>query len=340
MRSRASESSGKALMLLDLGITSEMLTKDFGKILSLATNDVFNCIWIGEDIDKPHDIFVQASYALMKTSLNVGTGIASIYARNLTNIARASSCLNEVGNERFRLGIGVGGHQTLKKMGITAEKPVRTMREAVFLIRRFWRGETVTFENGTVFHLNSYSPRYGLGQKIPIYIGVRGPRMLRLAGEIADGVILSGPTTYLDKAVKLVHEGARRAGRNTKDINVVVWIPTMLTTGKEDLDRARKVVAFVLADTPESVIELSGLSLRTLEDIHEEYSRGGVEFAANHVTREILEDMILCGTAKELCDSFLALEKIGANEVVFGPPFGADRESAITQIARAWRKTR
>jgi hypothetical protein len=85
-------------------------------------------LWIGEDMDELHDVFVQASFALLNSSLIIGIGITSIFFRNISNIARAATSLYEIGkienNERFRLGIGVGGIQVLSKMNIRIKKPI------------------------------------------------------------------------------------------------------------------------------------------------------------------------------------------------------------------------
>jgi len=336
MRFQAFELTVKE-MLLDLGVTSQISTEAFAIVLRLAEKGNYHRLWIGEDIDKPHDVFVQASQALLESHLNVGVGITSIYMRNISNIARAAASLAETGNSRFTLGIGIGGIQNLTEMGITPKKPVQTMREATLLLRRIWKGETITFDSVS-FHLKSYFARFGLGQRIPIYFGVRGPRLLELAGEVADGVIISGPKSYVKEAVETVRNGIRKSGRREKDVNLVVWIPTILTQQTKDLELARRVVAFVLADTPRSVLHMSRIKVETAQEVQKTRAQEGIDAATALVTDEMLDDMIFHGSARELCESFLSLEDYGVGEVAFGPPFGVDWQSAIDQVAKAWRK--
>jgi 5,10-methylenetetrahydromethanopterin reductase len=323
-------------MLLDLGLTSETPASEFIKMFKLAEKGGFNCLWIGEDLEKPYDIFVQASIALLRTSLKVGTGITSIYFRNITNIARAAAGLHEIGRNRFRLGIGVGGIQALKKLGISPRKPLSAMREATFLLRKIWNGETITFKSEK-FQLKNYYPRFGLKQKIPIFFGVRGLKMLELAGEIADGVILSGPKTYLQKAIEIVKTNARKAGRTENDVNLIVWIPTILISKREELEFAREVVTVVLADTPRNVLNMSKIDVEAVMEIKNTLKRG-LNIAARLVTEEMLNDVVFYGDPQELCSSMRSLEKYGINEIVFGPPFGINKENAISKIARTWRR--
>ncbi len=326
-------------MLLSLGITSSISSADFTRMLDLAEKNKFECLWIGDDINRPSDVFVQASVALLRTSVKVGIGITSIYVRNVSNLARAAVSLYEIGNSNFRLGIGVGGLQILARMGISTKKPLSAMREATSLLRKIWNGERVTIESDT-FHLKDYYVSYGLGQKIPIYFGVRGPKMLELAGEVADGVILSGPKTYLKRAIHTIRKGSKKSNRREEEIRIVVWLPTVLGAGRENLELAKRVVAVVLADMPATVLRMSRVNPEVVKDVREAFALEGIESATAQVTDEIVDDMIFHGSAHELCDSFLTLEDYGVNEVVFGPPYGAHRKLAVSEIATAWSNAR
>jgi alkanesulfonate monooxygenase SsuD/methylene tetrahydromethanopterin reductase-like flavin-dependent oxidoreductase (luciferase family) len=273
----------------------------------------------------------------METEMKVGTGITSIFVRNVSNIARAAVALNELGNGRFRLGLGVGGLQNLAKMGVAVEKPLSEMRDATHILRKIWNGEHVTF-NSRLFRLEDYYNSYASGQRIPVFFGVRGERMLRLAGSIADGVILSGPKTYLEKAVGFVKEGSRKAGKHEDKMEIVVWNPTILSSEDKDLVEARKVAVIIVSDFPEAVLNYSKLDLEDIRRIRETYVIEGLFSACKLITDEILEEILFYGEPSELCESFLSLKKIGATEIVFGPPFGSDKEQAIRRVAGAWRK--
>ncbi|MEM2942192.1 MAG: LLM class flavin-dependent oxidoreductase, partial [Candidatus Bathyarchaeia archaeon] len=116
--------------------------------------------------------------------------------------------LGEISPGRFRLGLGVGGLQDLASMGVQVQKPVEAMRKTVQTLRSIWGGEfSITDKE---LRLESYKPQYGHPVDTPVFMGVRGPKLLSLAAETADGVILSGPREYVRESIGLVRE--RRCG--------------------------------------------------------------------------------------------------------------------------------
>ncbi len=324
-------------MMLDIGVTSSIQRDRLISILRSIDENVFHCVWIGEDLDKPYDVFVKASFTLMNTYLNVGIGITSIFFRDTPTIARAAASLSEVGRGRFRLGIGVGGLQHLRRMGVKVEKPISSMRETATLLRRIWRGEIVSHRSSRL-NLRRYSLCCPYSHMIPIFFGVRGLRLLELAGEVSDGVILSGPKTYLEEAVCAVRRGAEKVNRSIEDICVVVWLPTMLTLERKHLESARRIVAFILADTPLSILSLSRIRVDDVLILRRALAEGGLDAAARLVDDEMLNEMIFYGDAGDICNSLLSLERIHVDEVVYGPPFGVDEAESIIKVAEAWKR--
>jgi 5,10-methylenetetrahydromethanopterin reductase len=301
----------------------------------LCQNMSLDGIWIGEDIDRPHDVFIMTSIALLRTSAaKVGIGITSPLIRNLSTTARAAVALQELGLGRFILGLGVGGLRDLAEKGITVERPSELLKDAADLLRRVWSGEKVTSSRG--FTLDEYSLRRCL--QTPIYFGVRGPRLLKLAGEVADGVIISGPRRYIEKATALVKEGLkRRRERPPNAFDIVVWVPTILIRHGEDLNLARETVALVAADAPEQIIEMAEIDRAEVQTVREAVFRVGVKEAARLVTEDLLRDFSIYGDEGQICQSFHSLAKYGVNKVVFGPPYGRNWRNAATDVVGAWR---
>jgi len=326
-------------MLLDIGVTDGMQLRQITRLSKLAQRMSINRLWIGEDMAGAYDVFTVASIILLQSSsVNVGIGITSPLIRNISTIARASVSLAEIGGDkRFRLGLGVGGLQDLAKLGITLKNPERLMRNATTLLKSMWNGEKLSFKDSN-FVLENYYNGYGLGYDIPIYFGVRGPKLLKLAGEIADGVILSGPKTYLQKAVKLVSSSIRKSPQPTRNFQFVVWIPTMLIEKPKDLNIVKRTVAFVLADTPRKVVEMAELNQDRVENIKKTFRDHGLEKALQLVTRDLIEEATIHGNSRQICDAFKSFEKLGVQEVIFGPPYGANPEAAVTKLAKTWSR--
>jgi 5,10-methylenetetrahydromethanopterin reductase len=331
-------SEGSQGMLLNIGVTSGMQLERILKLSKIVQESELDSIWVGDDISDTHDVFTVASLVLLRNSrLKVSIGITSPKIRNISTIARASVSLSEIGAAgRFRLGLGVGGLQDLERFGITIKHPENLLRDATTLLRSTWTGEKVNFESDD-FSLKNYRGRYGPGQDLPIFFGVRGPKLLQLAGEIADGVILSGPRKYLEKAVAIVRKGLEK--RNSeRNFCYVVWIPTILTEEPGDLDLVRRTAAIVLMDTPRKVLEMAELNRGDIENIARTYSIHGLSKASELVTKDVLDEIAVWGDAEQVCSDLESLKKFQIDESVFGPPYGANPERALTKLTRAWRK--
>jgi len=323
---------------LAIGVTSGMRLEHILELCQVTEKHDIKRVWIGEDIAAPHDVFVSASTVLLRfKKLHVGIGVTSPLVRNVSTIARAAESLSEIGDyERFTLGLGVGGLQDLQKLGIKVVKPRDVLRNATVLLRAMWKGKTLTFNKGD-FQFRLYQARYASNHEAPIFYGVRGPILLGLAGEISDGVILSGPKTYVRKAVHLVREAIKRSERPARNFKFVLWVPTVLVEKAADLKLIKKTVAFVLADTPEEVLEQAGLC-EEVNEIREVYHKRGILRASKLITSHLLEEVAIHGEPRRVVEEFKAFEKSGINEVVFGPPYGAHPQTAANELAESWMR--
>lgn len=296
----------------------------------------FQALWIGEDIGRPNNVFVLTMLAALATrQLPVGVGITPPILRNITTLARAAITLQQASKGRFRLGIGVGGLQDLARLSLRVDRPARLMEEAVTVLRRIWLETRVDFE-GEYFTLRGFKPAFR-AKPPPIFFGVRGLRLLKLAGQLADGAIISGPINYLKQAVSAVREGLsnRRAPLHGR-FHIVVWIPTLLLQDAGGLELARRVAAIVASDTPDQVLKLAGVSLSLVEPVRQALRSRGVKEASRHVDDKLLNEFVAYGNAETLCRKLRSLRSLGVDEVVFGPPYGAEWRTAVEKVAEAW----
>lgn len=321
-------------MNLSIGITTSASFEKVNWLTSFSDEMNVYGIWVGEDIDSLHDVFTLVSIFLLKTkSTKVGIGITSPLIRNISTIARASAGLRELDHkERFMLGLGIGGLQDLAKKGLVADKPLQIIKDAANLLRRIWLGEKVTSVGR--FNLNNYSAKCDFN--IPIYFGARGPKLLELAGEMADGVIISGPRSYIERATSIVKEGLKRRTLD-KNFTTVVWVPTILIKDGKGIEMAREVVAIVVADTPKRVLELCKIDEEKAQKVRNAVLKLGVKEASKLVDEELIRDFSIFGDAQEVCKDFLSLGKYGVDEAVFGPPYGLSWKDSIESVVREWR---
>ncbi|MFW9847816.1 MAG: LLM class flavin-dependent oxidoreductase [Candidatus Thorarchaeota archaeon] len=315
-----------------IGITTNMKLDSTTWIAQKADELGAASIWIGEDIGIGQEVFTLTASALLNTStVRVGTGIVPMSVHNISTLARAALSLHEIAQGRFALGTGIGGLQDLNRLGINLTKPVTALREAVDALRRLWAGETVTVQN-QLFHLEGFNLRGTEDVQIPIFLGVRGPQMLRLSGQVADGVILSGPPKYLKYAVDEINQSAKKVGRNPQAVEKVAWLPT-IPTFKGGSDRlAKKVVAIVVADMPEQVIDMLSIDSEKIAKLRQAVAKGGPKAGIPIVDQEMMDTFTISGDCNHMVDMFETIVRHGITEVVLGPPFSGDWRGAMIDI--------
>jgi len=148
------------------------------------------------------------------------------------------------------------------------------MRETVEVLKRLLNMETVTFM-GEFHHVDGIKLDVVHGRQeprnVPIYIGATGMKMMELAGEIADGVVLNYLVNprYNLRAMDSLEKGAKKAGRRIEDIDrPQLMICSVDADRKKALDGARKMITQYLGQQPH-LMKASGVSQELLDDIHQ-----------------------------------------------------------------------
>ncbi len=317
---------------LGLGITTGMDTQTLRWLTENADRLGANSVWIGEDIGKGPDVFVLAAATLMRTeSARVGTAIVPVVTHDFLALARAIATLGSIAPDRFVFGTGIGGLQDLERLKIEVKKPVTLLRESVHSLKRLWAGAEVSIDVPPVCVENGRL-RYKVDTGIPIFLGVRGPQMLKLAGEVADGVVLSGPKDYIKWAINRVHNASVEAGRHKDSVEIIVWNPTIPFSNESDEDLARKIVALIVSDTPKSVLDMLRVDHEQVDEIIRVTREGGVDKGAEIVDRDMLDVFCIAGTPEQMVGQFEALGRMGVSEILVGPPFSGEWRDAVQTI--------
>ena len=318
-----------AMYRASVGITTSMSVRATKWIGDNAESLGIEGIWVGEDIGIGQETSILSADLLARTkNVRVGTGIIPITVHNITTIARAALTLHEIGNGRYGLGIGIGGMQDLIKHGIHLNKPVTELRKSTQALRQLFQTKSVTIQTELV-NLKEFNLRIDEPASIPIFYGVRGPQMLKLAGKVADGVILSGPIDYIKYAIEVVDKAATAEGRKEEDVEKVIWVPTIPTFkgGSEKL--AKRVV---VADTPEQVLNLLDIDRERANNIRKAVAKAGPKEGAEFVDQLFMDTFAISGSCEHMVDRFELYHNLGATELVLGPPFSGDWREAMTDI--------
>ena len=138
-------------------------------------------------------------------------------------VAMTMATLGEIAPGRVRLAVSVGNLLNLGESGGEPVTPIRVMREYIETLRALHDGEAVHRE-GRIHHLRGAKMAFATGARYPIYIASTGPQMLRLAGAIADGVLLSAGLTLASCRKCLDNAAAGLAGRDPAALRKAAFI--------------------------------------------------------------------------------------------------------------------
>src|SRR5919106_4344333 len=227
-----------------VGLPPEAPVPDLVELAEGAERLGYEYVWVNDERLERDPSTVLAAIAMQTRLLRVGPGVTNPYSRHPALLATAAATLDELSGGRAVLGIGAGGtnHAAL---GIEREAPVVALREALAVIRGLLSGATVTVE-GRVIRAVSATLGFDACEGLPIYVGARGPKVLELAGELADGVIVGNVASEAGWRYALDHvgRGAERAGRGVEDLSLVAWLYACVADdGEAALDAIRPMAA-------------------------------------------------------------------------------------------------
>ena len=192
------------------------------------------------------DPFVLAA-ALAKTvaKMRVGIAVSPAYTRTPVVFASMSASVAQLMPGRFVLGLGCSSETIVDRWnGVPFEQPLARVRETVTLVRSMLKGERTSFKGKTVrsdgFRLMALPP-----EPVPIYVGALKPPMLRLAGEVGDGVAVNlFPASALPRMIGEIERGAARAGRAAAGLEIVCRFQAWVT---DDAKGARALIRRFMA---------------------------------------------------------------------------------------------
>jgi 5,10-methylenetetrahydromethanopterin reductase len=232
----------------------------------------FEAVWQAESRLVREATVPMAAFAAVTDRIKLGSGVVNNWTRNVGLMAATFSTLDDLAPGRIILGIGAWWDPLARKVGITRTRPLQAMREYVEVVRRLLAMERVTFHGGFVdvddIELDivhgDRSPK-----RVPIYIGATGMKMMELAGEIADGVVLNYMVApaYNRRAMDALAEGAARAGRAVEDLDRPQLVVCSLDEDRDvALDRARELLTQYLGQQPH-IMKASGVDPGLVEEI-------------------------------------------------------------------------
>ncbi|MBL6953211.1 MAG: LLM class flavin-dependent oxidoreductase [Alphaproteobacteria bacterium] len=185
------------------------------------------------DSGPPDALTLMAGLAAHAPTLRLGIAVAPVYSRTPAVLAATANTLGQLMPGRVVLGLGASSQTIMDQWhGVPLKKPLTRVKETAIMVRSMLAGEKSDFDL-TTLHSKGYR-QPPLEQPVPIYLAALRPKMIEMAAEIGDGVIFNlWPMGALAKMIEHVHVGARRAGKDPREVEVVNRHMVLVTNDKQ-----------------------------------------------------------------------------------------------------------
>lgn len=314
---------------------NDLTTDEFVELAVAAEEAGLDQIWVSDDLFFRSATVMLTVAAGRTDTIRLGTGILNPYTIHPAEMAMFARTLAEVSDGRALLGIAAGAEDFLGWVGIDRTRPLTTTREAIVGLRYLLDDRPDL--RPADWQVDGRM-RFGeeLAGRIGLYVGAMSPKMLRMSGELADGVLpLLFPPERYGEARSLVREGAVSAGRSPDDVDVAACLWCSLGPDRDEARAAlaRKIAYFGPSFSPH-VLDGIGLTAADLMPARDAIDAGRADDALRLLPSDALR-LGIAGDADDVVERLGALVDLGARHISFGPPLGPDPMVAIDILRTA-----
>ena len=334
--------------------------KPIEKILKwtkLAEEAGFDNVWITDHYNNRNVWATLTALALNTEKIMLGPGVTNPFHISPALTASAAVTINELSKGRAVIGMGAGDKVTLSALGIKWDKPVSAVVESIKYMRALTAGDKFKAD-GKVFKVKRaklaiVKKKEVIGKdgkpimkgekplkkapKIPIYAGAQGPMMLSRTAQVADGILInaSHPKDF-DLAMEKIKEGVEKAGRDIKDIDITAYASFSIGESREEAleGDAKIVVAFIVAGSPDVVLERHDLDMDACNKVRALLGEGNFKDLPGAITDEMIDAFAVVGNRDQCIKRIEDLGKVGVTQFVVGSPIGPKKSDAIKQIGK------
>lgn len=323
--------AGNSALRVALYLQDAHNLRDGLNYVQYAENRGFEAVWQAESRLVRDAIVPMAAYAAVTDRIKVGSGVINNWTRNIGLLASTFLTLDDLAPDRIICGIGAWWDPLAKNVGIDRKRPLLAMRETVIVLRKLLNMERVTF-HGSFVNVEGIELDVVHGRKepraVPIMIGATGDQMMELTGELADGVVLNYcvSPSYNERALDLLTQGARKAGRKLEDIDRPQLIVCSVDHDHDRaIDTTRELLTQYLAQQPH-IAKASGVESEVVHEIQSilgwPATREQIQKAKHLVPEDLITRITASGTPQEAITKVEEYRKYGCTCPILYPVGG------------------
>lgn len=305
----------------DLAVSTARLAQELG----------YQSFWTAETTG-PEAFSLLGAVGSAAPDLDLGTGVLALQLRTPMVVAMAGATLQALHPDRdILLGVGISAPVVTQRWhGVPyTDRPVAQVREYLTLLRACLSGEKVDFA-GDFYTVKGFRLGVKLGDRRPrIVLGALNPKMLALAGELADGVLLNYlPASHVGWSVEQVRKGG--------DATVHAYVHAGVCRREEGIELARRdLFSYAVVDSYAANFTRAGFGDEVAE-IRERFTAGDRAGAVAAVSERMVDAIDIMGDEDTVRDAMRSYAAEGVDVPILMPlPWGEDRRDSAERAVRA-----
>ncbi|MGH3360285.1 MAG: LLM class flavin-dependent oxidoreductase [Nocardioidaceae bacterium] len=313
-----------------LVLGSEIAPEEFRPMVAEAECAGFGELWLSEDCFFSGGIS-GAAIALGATErIPVGLGVVSAVTRHPAVLAMEIATLDRAFPERLMAAVGLGVPAWLGQMGLKPASGLGAVRDCVTMLDALLAGREA--ESNNTFHADAIRLAHAPATALRLQLGVAGPKMLQLSGEIAGGTLLSvlASAEYVRWARDHIAKGRERSGGDVGHRVTTFALCAVDEDAARAKAAARSAVAFYLAaGGPNALTDAYGIS----DDLRAMLARGGPDHVVRTMPDRWVDDLAVAGSPAQCTDKIRALLDAGSDRVALFPTPAENARSTVAALA-------
>jgi 5,10-methylenetetrahydromethanopterin reductase len=303
------------------------------EIAAVADRTNAKNIWIASHLFHREPIACAMSVLSQTRDIGVALMALSPYTVHPVYATMAAATIDEFFPGRVQLCFGAGAPRDLEAVGIKADRPLGALRESIEISRSLLAGDVVRY-NGQRFNISASRLLTG-ARPVPLWLAASGPKMLELAGELADGVVISAGAApaFIRWCLDHVRGGEQSAGRTIAKAGLVFC--SVDADGNRARKRLRRKLGYVLRGRHHARnLELAGTKLDQ-DALADAFAQERWDDVETLITDDLLAVHTASGTPREALDAFTAFQAAGLDEIIiYGVADNAQLSAAFSVIRR------
>ena len=318
-----------------------MTPPEIVECVRLAEELGYESAWVAEG-HGGDQFSILTACALATSRIRLGTSISSVFVRSAPTIAMAAACVDHFSNGRFILGLGSSHKvQVEPEHGLEFSGAIPRVRDTVDIVRRLLRDGVVSDYAGEAISIATFDLHFPTFRpEMPIYLAAVFPKMLEIAGEISQGVLLTWCTPeHAQTASRHIAIGAARAGVAPESVEVATLV-SVSAPGADD-GGMRRVAATYAGRFPRyrRLMAEAGFA-DEVEEVRQAWRTGDVALAESLVPEGLIDRMSLPTDAGARRERLAAYREAGLTLPIIaprvsGPDAGATAKRIIRENAPA-----